>query len=349
MDKNADQSTCARAAARRRSGFTLIELMVVILVICLLAAMTFRMIGNVQQNRKKAQTQAILEKVALALEAYKSLYGKYPPVPYYEGGNGAAAIHGQPVRFEFPQFDEEYFPEFSAAMPQRFVTADEAKEIPWQKVEGRQGCGVFTFGLCSFFLPRYQLGSGGGLAWFGLKNAGTAAEEGDADSVSYDENAHVFEQWRAHNKRRADSRVGDSTRDLNAVAKILPLLGGSMGPDGKIDGGIINIVSGERKELRHVETPGGTFYVAVSRGEIKDAWGEGNSNLGEHELHYYSRPPYETYQLRSAGPDDMTIGDRCGNKAHKHAKSIPDGNGGTVWVVGAGDIETVDDIVCGSD
>lgn len=326
-------------------GFTLIELMVVILVICLLAAMTFRMIGNVQQNRKKSETQAILEKVALALEKYKNLYGKYPPVPYYEGGD----IHGQPVRFEYPEFDDEYFPSFTATTPQKICNADELEEIPWQEVKGEKGCGVFTFGLCSFFLPRYQLGSNGGLAWFGLKNATNDADEGDQDAVAYDEDAHIFEQWRAHNKRRADSRVGDSTRDLNAVAQILPLLGGSMSPDGKIEGGVIAIMGGERKELRTVKTKGGTFYVAVNRAVIKDAWGEGNSNLGDHELHYYSRPPYETYQLRSAGPDDMTIGDLCGDASHHHAKQRKDADGNTVYVIGAGDVETLDDIVCGND
>ena len=58
----------------KRSGFTLIELMVVILVIALLAVMVFRMVAAVGKGNDKAETRAKLEKVGHALEEFRALY-----------------------------------------------------------------------------------------------------------------------------------------------------------------------------------------------------------------------------------------------------------------------------------
>ena len=78
----------------KRSGFTLIELMVVILVVTLLAGLVFRMVALVGQSNDKAATRATLEKVGHALEEFKAQYGKYPPVPSYGSS--------QPLAYEFP-------------------------------------------------------------------------------------------------------------------------------------------------------------------------------------------------------------------------------------------------------
>lgn len=313
-----------------KAGFTFIELLVVVVVIVILAGAVFRLIGTIEASREKADTQAILAKVALALEAYKGIYGKYPPVPYY---NDEKAKHrGQLMRFEYPLFDDFYYPEFDDAAVELIVAADGNETIDWKDVEGAKSHGIFTFGLCSFFLPRYQLASEGGIGWFGIKNATSSGTVGDSDAASWDEDAHVFGQWYQFNKRRADSMVGDSTRDLNAVRRIIPYLGGSVAANGKVNlkGSIVQVANGEQMDFRHVKgktLPG----IPICRATIKDGYARGNSNLGDHDLRYYSRPPYESYELRSAGPDDRTIGDIRG-----------DGS-----VIKAGDAETEDDIVVG--
>ncbi len=318
MEKNVRKTATA--------GFTFIELLVVVVVIVILAGGVFRMIGTIESSQKKAATQAILEKVALALEAYKSIYGKYPPAPYYDDGKH----RGQLMRFEYPQFETFYYPEYDEQSVDVIVAADRLSKIDWRDVEGK-GYGFFTFGLCSYFVPRYQFATLGGTGWFGLKNEDSTSDFGEDDAVSGDEDAHVLCQWYEYNKRNADRRVGDSTRDINAVRRIIPYLGGSVAPNGEVSlkGSVIQMVQGEQLDFRKVKgktLPG----VPVGRATIKDAWGDGNSNIRDHDLRYYSRPPYESYELRSAGPDDLTIGDVSNGR-----------------VIKAGDPETDDDIVIG--
>ena len=72
---------------------------------------------------------------------------------------------------------------------------------------------------------------------------------------------------------------------------------------------------------------------------IHDAW--------EHELQYVSRPPYESYILRSRGPDGKTVGDTCDSNDHGHTKKKKASDGKEHWLIQDGDVETEDDIVAG--
>lgn len=257
----------------KRSGFTLIELMVVILVVTLLAGLVFRMVALVGQSNDKAATRATLEKVGHALEEFKAQYGKYPPVPSYDGGS-------QPLAYEFPNAASRGWGDNPEATAKKFLDYEKnGGTIQWGG--GRNGGVFYTFGLVSFFLPRYN-----GTADRGPKSL-TGLGKGTAGQVGKDS----LGQWRDFNKK-VSNRVGDSAKDLNACRQILPYLDGGIDENGNIDYGLIIGWNGGARTLNCdlVEIVVTNFYYT-----IHDAW--------EHELKYVSRPPYESYTLSSAGPD----------------------------------------------
>jgi prepilin-type N-terminal cleavage/methylation domain-containing protein len=64
---------------RRRRGFSLMEMLVVIAVIAVLAALLIPAIGGIKRRNAAKATDALLQQVGLALEAYKGDFGVYPP------------------------------------------------------------------------------------------------------------------------------------------------------------------------------------------------------------------------------------------------------------------------------
>jgi len=72
-------STPIRPGKRTRSAFTLIELMVVIGVITVLAALTFPAVKKVKENATRRKVKAELQQIAVAIESYKARYNTYPP------------------------------------------------------------------------------------------------------------------------------------------------------------------------------------------------------------------------------------------------------------------------------
>ena len=258
----------------KRSGFTLIELMVVILVIALLAVMVFRMVAAVGKGNDKAQTRAVLEKVGHALEEFKAQYGKYPPVPSYGSS--------QPIYYEFPNRSSRGWGDNPEATAKLFVDYEKGGgQIQWGNGGANSGM-FYTFGLVSFFLPRYN----------GTADKGPRTLTGVGKGNAGQNNKDSLTQWRSFNKK-VSNKVGDSAKDLNACRKILPYLGGGIDENGNIDYGLIDHwnVSGARTlncDLVQI-------VVTNACPTIKDAW--------ERELRYVSRPPYESYTLSSAGPD----------------------------------------------
>ena len=68
-----------RANISRRHGFTLVELLVVIVIIGILAAIITPVAFNALGNARNAAISLELSKLSVALEAYKNEYGSYPP------------------------------------------------------------------------------------------------------------------------------------------------------------------------------------------------------------------------------------------------------------------------------
>ena len=63
----------------RFSGFSLIELLIVIAIIAILAAMIIPVTGAVSRSRIRAKAKTELERVATGIELYKAKLGHYPP------------------------------------------------------------------------------------------------------------------------------------------------------------------------------------------------------------------------------------------------------------------------------
>ena len=121
----------ARREGSRRAGFTLVEMLVVIVIILVLMGVVFKMTRPAIGKQAEAETVARLERLKAAMEEFYAEYGHYPPVPYYAGG--------QPVRYEYP-----WKPGMRSDMTGKF------EDQTWDKAP------LFTFGLMSFLMPRYD-------------------------------------------------------------------------------------------------------------------------------------------------------------------------------------------------
>ena len=66
---------------RNRKAFTLVELLTVMAVIAILAAITFGISAGVYERQARTKAQAELSSLASALEAYRSEHGAYPEAP----------------------------------------------------------------------------------------------------------------------------------------------------------------------------------------------------------------------------------------------------------------------------
>ena len=63
---------------RRRAGFTLIELLMVIAIIMILATATFSIYRGVSNTRMKARGRGEIQRIVIACENFKKVYGDYP-------------------------------------------------------------------------------------------------------------------------------------------------------------------------------------------------------------------------------------------------------------------------------
>src|SRR5205823_5764635 len=62
-----------------RSGFTLIEMLVVIAIIALLASITIPVMASVSKRQKATASIELLARLKMALQQYNEAFGDFPP------------------------------------------------------------------------------------------------------------------------------------------------------------------------------------------------------------------------------------------------------------------------------
>ncbi|NSW56708.1 MAG: prepilin-type N-terminal cleavage/methylation domain-containing protein [Armatimonadetes bacterium] len=70
--------------SRKKAGFTLIEMLVVIAIIAILVAILMPVISSVQEKARQGRCSANLMQIATAIRAYKTDYHRYPFRPYFD-------------------------------------------------------------------------------------------------------------------------------------------------------------------------------------------------------------------------------------------------------------------------
>lgn len=79
----------------RRSGFTLVELLVVIAVIAILATISFGLFKAANDGRNKSKSKGEMQAIAMAAQSYRKTYGDFP-----------ACLSGRPERFRRDLLDQ---------------------------------------------------------------------------------------------------------------------------------------------------------------------------------------------------------------------------------------------------
>lgn len=79
-----------------RQGFTIVELLIVIVVIGILAAITIVAYNGIQSRSKTTSAQAIASSVAKKIEAWNSVQGSYP-ASYCDFATNSIATTGTPT------------------------------------------------------------------------------------------------------------------------------------------------------------------------------------------------------------------------------------------------------------
>lgn len=250
--------------SRFSRGFTLVEMLVVVLIMALLVGLLVRNWGDSEDQSKRAATLATIAKVNAALEEFFAEYGQYPPVPVYPG-DGC-----QPIYFEYPI--EYTSPPLPPGHPLLTMSGTRYVGVPEFMVETlpNRDERLFTLGLVSFLERRYTTVRtdypeyrNGGSYW---STNHPWSDGGGGDDM----------QWMYHTPTQIDE-----PRDLNAIARWEPFLEG--------------VISGVTFSRTNAHPSFGGAWL--NRGlTIRDAWGA--------PLRYESLPPHQSYRLWSIHVSD---------------------------------------------
>ena len=240
---------------KTKDGFTLVEMLVVVLLIAVLAGLIFRMTTMANDRSAKAVTVSRIAKLQAAIEEFYAEYGQYPPVPNYD--------NNQPMRFEYPSYEQLVTISGKAGN----VASADSGSSDWHESWGKAP--VFTFGLMSFLLPRFNDLGDSDFDGFGNFDGGANAGRESSTSSKFALNLGSLKQWTGHN---SDTKK-DNTRDVEACRRWWPY--------------ISDILHNGYCEAKGSAVTGYTNLCTT----VLDGW--------DHELIYKSSPPYQTYELYS--------------------------------------------------
>jgi len=120
--------------ATRNTGFTLIEMLVVVVIIAILIGVAVRIIGWSTGVKEKAVTLKKMDQLRMAIEEYRAEYGQYPPVDRRQ------TLPLDSINYMMPDWDSRNEAGIGVT-----TTFDEAP--------------FFVFGLLAYLMPRYECDS----------------------------------------------------------------------------------------------------------------------------------------------------------------------------------------------
>jgi len=298
---------------KNTSGFTLVELMIVIAIVGILLGATFKLMGPASDAKARAITTARLERLQNAMSGYFSAYGMYPAVSLYGNpsvtagssvdeetgqpingieGRAQAAARAQPIAFEYPtpvKLDEwipiHYLPRNVISL-NTAINSLSPTDDDWDRYKG------FKFGLMSFLLPRVELvghpDNGANAPLLDVYRKAQWMKNNPSSRVPGSSNEDIKELRELLTTQR-ELENESAIRWLPCLEKIVSSFAGkALGVD--IKGG-----GGEGLVVRNMMGQD----IALATATITDGWGR--------EFFYHSAPPYQSFRIWSAGPDGKTF------------------------------------------
>lgn len=89
---------------RKQQGFTLVELLVVIGIIVILAAILYPVFQQVREKARQAQCRSNLSQIATAIKGYRTDHGLYPFAPYFDASVGTTGRYLGGISALYPDY-----------------------------------------------------------------------------------------------------------------------------------------------------------------------------------------------------------------------------------------------------
>src|SRR3712207_3654893 len=98
----ARKTTSSTSSGRRRGGFTLVEMLVVIGILAVLASIVIPMVRGAIRRASRVALQADIQGIAAALEEYRRDHGDYPRTTFDTTANLAEMPEAQNMPSPIP-------------------------------------------------------------------------------------------------------------------------------------------------------------------------------------------------------------------------------------------------------
>lgn len=283
--------------ARGRGGFTLLEMLVVIVVMAILMGVTFRMMKPSEHARSVSTTVKRLNIAQALIAEYHAEYGIYPPVSdpiQYKNVTRGLKVDG-----ESNSSDCGYAPGVAAG----YLTPTALSRNYLKDFKPRDPNDVFCFGLASFFINRLdpemkneQASSGNG---YGASKNKMFFEEifGGAGSSELKKFFGRGTHWAKFCKGIGNESVTakNLTEKLQPSAKDQAFYKRVRSLAAQV------IVNKSERATGETATSSGYYYYTMMDAFPQEGWG--------HDLIYICPPPYTSYAIFSAGPDGLVVTD----------------------------------------
>lgn len=328
-----------------KKGFTLVELLIVVVVISILMAITFRLVGLGGEASYRNTTIQRLQKLENCLSGYFAAFGSYPPVPIYykrnvyarsengeqiggeEGSlkwaNVELACRAQPIAARFP-YDSSYN-EYLENVSKLFVSRCNSNDSQYKAYSSRKE--LWGGGFQPLNNPNQVSGWDSKSEWadvkifqFGLMSfllprylfMANGLEAADLESC---------QQWTSNNRLSSHPNTGSQfgswqsqLKDHRLLVRVpsqavcarwMPNLEGMVDCTGSPVFFGVKISSGYGPISTDIAAPRLDGFFFEQNRTVLD--GMTVRDGWNSEFFYYSTPPYQNYRIWSAGPNGMTF------------------------------------------